>query len=138
MNEKMASYWSKKFLPLIWELMFLFYVKVILKINVNFHLIDELTSFYLIPYVTLHIFICTSLFGSYIIMTVNHKKERSNGSWYRLIKKPSSCHRRQWLLLLLLHVSIIDLIFSHQYFLMHKKKQIVRQIKSIWEEHSDK
>ena len=115
-----------------------FYVKVILTINVNFHLIDELTSFYLIPYVTLHIFICTSLFGSYIIMTVNHKKERSNGSWYRLIKKPSSCHRRQWLLLLLLHVSIIDLIFSHRYFLMQKKKQIVKQIKSIWEEHSDK
>ena len=59
---------------------FSFNVKVISKINVNFHLIDELTSFYLIPCVTPHIFICSSLFGSYIIMTVNHKKERSNGS----------------------------------------------------------
>ena len=52
----------------------LFYVKVISTINVNFHLIDELMSFYLIPYITFHIFICSSLFRSCIIMTVNHKK----------------------------------------------------------------
>ena len=75
MNEKMASYWSK-FSCLVVSI-FLFNVKVDLTINVNFHLIDELTYSYLIVYITIYISIYSSLFETCIIMTVNHKKESS-------------------------------------------------------------
>ena len=109
-----------------------------LTINVNFHLIDELTFSYLIRYITIYISIQSSLFETCIIMTVNHKKESSKGRWiFRLIKRNErSCHRHQDCCSCYISVfysfDIFSSIFSHE-----TRSNNVRQIKSIWEEYSD-